>query len=123
MPANATSVTDPPGTPEVKLIRNFGYRSSSSSSSNSSNYGSKCNNNVNNNNNNGTKKKHKNRSDSSNNNKSGSTSSTSTSSSGSDSKNVLGCGGKKDYRRRIVVDLTWRRGKVGDKVTREYQRF
>ena len=41
----------------------------------------------------------------------------------SEFKNVLGCGGKKDYRRR-VVDMTWRRGgKVGDKITREYQRF
>lgn len=44
-------------------------------------------------------------------------------SSSSEFKNVLGCGGKKDYRRRIVTDLTWRRGKVGDKVTHEYQRF
>ncbi|PBC29260.1 Guanine nucleotide-binding protein G(I)/G(S)/G(T) subunit beta-1 [Apis cerana cerana] len=46
----------------------------------------------------------------------------SSSSSGSEFKNVLGCGGKKDYRKR-VVDLTWRRGKVGDKITHEYQRF
>lgn len=43
-------------------------------------------------------------------------------SSSSDFKNVLGCGGKKDYRRR-GVDLALRRGRVGDKITREYQRF
>lgn len=44
-------------------------------------------------------------------------------SNGGDFKNVLGCGGKKDFRgKHIVVDLTWRRGKVGDQ-DHEYQRF
>lgn len=39
-----------------------------------------------------------------------------------DFKNVLDCGGKKDSRGKRIVDLTWRRGKVGDK-NHEYQRF
>jgi len=40
-----------------------------------------------------------------------------------DFKNVLGCGDKKDsHGKRIVIDMTWRRGKVGDK-DHEYQRF
>lgn len=44
-------------------------------------------------------------------------------SNGGDFKNVLGCGDKKDSRgKSIIVDLTWRRGKVGDKY-HEYQRF
>lgn len=99
----ATLANNSPGSPELTLIRNFepGYRiSSSSSSSNSSNGSSSSNNN-----NYSRMKTHDNNSN------------------GGDFKNVLGCGDKMDsHGKRNVVDLTWRRGKVGDK-SQEYQRF
>ncbi|KYN16288.1 Guanine nucleotide-binding protein G(I)/G(S)/G(T) subunit beta-1 [Trachymyrmex cornetzi] len=99
VPAATTLANNSPGSPELMLIRNFGYRISSSSSSNGSSSS---------NNNNYERMKTHDNSDNSN---------------GGDFKNVLGYGGKKDsHGKRIVVDLTWRRSKVGDK-DHEYQRF
>lgn len=99
MPTATTLANNSPGSPELTLIRNFGYRISSSSSSNGSS--------SSNNNNYDRMKTYDNGGNS----------------NGGDFKNVLGCDGKKDsHGKRIVVDLTWRRGKVGDK-NHEYQRF
>lgn len=99
MPAATTLANNPPGSPELTLIRNFEYQISSGSSSNGSS--------SSNNNNYDRMKTHDN----------------SGNSNGGDFKNVLGCGDKKDSRgKRIIVDLTRRRGKVGDK-DHEYQRF
>jgi len=98
VPAVTTLANNPPSSPELTLIRNFGYpiSSSSSGSSNNNNYDRRK---IHDNNGGGN-------------------------SSGGEFKNVLDCGGKKDSRknRRIVVDLTWRHSKVGDK-DHEYQRF
>lgn len=95
--APVTMANDLPIIPESTLIRSFGLPSGNSSDSVSS-----CSSGNNN--------------SSSSNGKGGSS---------NKCKDVLGCGGKKDYghRKRIVVDFTWRRGKVYDKVNREYQRF
>lgn len=115
-----------PGSPELTLIRKFGppTDTSSSSSSNSNGNKSKSKSMI------GGKSKSKaNKSDkkgyeAGNSGSSGNNSNNTNSNNNGSSefKSVLGCGGKKDYR-RSVVDLTWRRGKVGDKITREYQRF
>lgn len=91
MPVSTTLANDPPSSPKLTLINNFGYSISSSS-----------NNNNNNNNNHDGRKIYD-------------------SSGGEDFKKVSSCG-KVGSRRRIVVDLAWRRGKVGDK-DHEYQRF
>lgn len=106
-----------PSSPELTLIRKFGPPTDTSNSSSSNSSSSKK----------MSKSKCKSKGDKSvgmmgheAGNSSGS--GNNTTSGSSEFKSVLGCGGKKDYR-RSVVDLTWRRGKVGDKITREYQRF
>jgi len=101
MPAATMLANNPPGSPELTLIRNYGYPISGSSNSSGSNSS---------NNNNYDRRKIQDNNGSSDNN-------------GGDFKNVLSCGGKKNSRgKRVIVDLTWRRGKVGDK-DHEYQRF
>lgn len=112
-----------PGSPEL-TIRKFGPPTDTSSSSSSNSNKSKSKSMI------GGKSKSKaNKTDkkgyeAGNSGGSGNNTNTSSNSSNGSSefKSVLGCGVKNDYR-RSVVDLTWRRGKVGDKITREYQRF
>lgn len=115
MSVSSTEASYSPGSPELTLIRKFGppTDTSNSSSSNSSSSSKKP----------GKSKSKGDKSVGMMGHEAGNSSSSgNNTTSSSEFKSVLGCGGKKDYR-RSVVDLTWRRGKVGDKITREYQRF